>query len=81
MSVPFIHSVQEVTYQKVADYLTASNLFKDAIRIRSDRPQFNLLYGSTMVEIEVLNWDIHPWEASAMAIVKASSCSNSKFRM
>ena len=73
-SIPFVSQAQSVTYQKVADYLTTSQLFKDSMRAIDDRPKFDLLYESTMLEVEVLPWEIHPWEDSDMAIVRASSC-------
>jgi len=74
MPIAFTHKAQEITYHKVTDYLKTSNLFKDSLAILGDRPNFTLQYGSAMVEIEVLNWEFHPWEARDMAIVKASSC-------
>jgi hypothetical protein len=74
MSILFTHSAQELTYRKIVDYL-ASSLFKHSMRTRSDLPKFDLLYESaTLIEVEVLPWDIHPWNESEMAIVKASSC-------
>ncbi|MEL7083606.1 MAG: hypothetical protein AAGM36_03825 [Cyanobacteria bacterium J06597_1] len=73
-SVPFVSQTQAVTYQKVADYLTTSRLFKDSMRAIADRPKFDLLYESTMLEVEVFPWEIHPWDDSDMAIVRATSC-------
>lgn len=74
MSIVFTNRAQEVTYRKVADYLTTSSLFKDSIRARRQHPIFDLLYGSTMIEVEVTAWDVHPWETSELAIVRACSC-------
>ena len=73
-SIQFVSQTQEITYQKVADYLQSSRLFKDSMRAIVERPKFNLLYESTMVEVEVLPWEVHPWENSEMAIVRANSC-------
>ncbi len=74
MSLTFTNAAQQVSYQKVSDYLTTSELFKDGMRSRLDQPHFDLLYGSTMVEVEVLPWEFHPWESRDLAIVRASSC-------
>lgn len=74
LSLPFASEVQSLTYQKVADYLESSTLFRDALRVYPDKPQFDILYGSTMVEIEVLPWEVHPWEAADLCIVRATSC-------
>lgn len=74
MPIQFANSVQELTYRKVADYLSTSRLFKDALRVVGDRPKFDLIYESTVVEVEVLAWEVHPWEASELAIVRATSC-------
>lgn len=74
MSLIFANHAQEITYHKVADYLRRSTLFKATLQANPDCPQFNLLYGSTMVEVEVLPWEVHPWEERDLAIVRASSC-------
>lgn len=70
----FTSQVQELTYTKVADYLKGSTLFQDALRIYRDRPKFDILYGSALIEIEVLSWDIHPWHEGNLATVRSSSC-------
>lgn len=73
MLLPFTNSVQEQTYHQVANYLKSS-MFKNSMRTLPDVPKFYLLYQeSTLVEVEVLPWDIHPWEKSEMAIVRAYS--------
>jgi len=36
-------------------------------------PKFDLTYGSTRVAVEVLAWEVHPWDTRE-AIVKACSC-------
>jgi hypothetical protein len=74
MALPFANTVQAVTYEKVETYLKQATLFKDALRCYPDAPQFDILYGSTLVEIEVLPWEEHPWESSELAIVRATSC-------
>ena len=71
----FEHSVQELTYNKVADYLQSATLFQNSFVALPDRPRFQVSYGSALVEIEVSNWAFHPWNADQnMAIVTASSC-------
>ena len=74
MSIAFNSHAQELTYHKVSDYLIHSPLFQDALNVLNNAPKFQLQYGSAMVEIEVLDWELHPWETCEMAIVKASSC-------
>ena len=71
---PFTNQTQAVTYEKVADYLNSSRLFKDSMRALADRPKFDLLYNSTMVEVEVIPWEVHPWDSNDMVLVRASSC-------
>lgn len=70
----FTNTAQEITYRKVSDYLQNSSLFKDTMQIAVDQPRFNLHYGSAQVEIDVLPWEVHPWETGELAIVKACSC-------
>jgi hypothetical protein len=60
MALPFANAVQAVTYEKVETYLKQATLFKDALRCYPDAPQFDILYGSTLVEIEVLPWKSTP---------------------
>lgn len=73
MTISFAHQAQELAYQKVADYL-ASSMFKDSMRTHPDSPRFDLLYGgTTLIEVEVLPWEVHPWENSELATVRASS--------
>ena len=74
MAPMFTNSVQQLTYQKVADYLGSSELFQAALREYGDRPKFDILYGSALIEIEVLPWEVHPWEAGDLATVRATSC-------
>ncbi|MEM1311545.1 MAG: YbjN domain-containing protein [Cyanobacteria bacterium P01_H01_bin.153] len=74
MSIPFTNPVQALTYRKVADYLNSSELFQSAMRAYGDRPKFDLLYGSALIEIEVLPWEVHPWEEGDLATVRATSC-------
>lgn len=74
MAIPFISSVQELTYTKVAEYLKDSALFQDALRAYQDRPKFDILYGSALIEVEILPWEVHPWEAGDLATVRATSC-------
>jgi Putative bacterial sensory transduction regulator len=74
MAISFVSNVQALSYTKVADYLQSAALFKDSLRIYPDQPQFDILYGSTLVEIEVLPWEVHPWEKADLATVRATSC-------
>jgi len=74
MPISFVSNVQALTYTKVADYLQAAALFKDSLRAYSDIPRFDVLYGSTLVEIEVLPWEVHPWEKADLSTVRATSC-------
>ncbi|MBD2462892.1 hypothetical protein H6G89_17775 [Oscillatoria sp. FACHB-1407] len=73
MAISFSNPAQELTYQKVAEYL-ASSMFKNSMRARTDMPRFDLLYqGTTLIEVDVLPWEVHPWENSELATVRASS--------
>jgi hypothetical protein len=74
MPIPFASDVQALTYDKVADYLRNSNLFQKNLRTYDDRPRFDLRYGSTLIEVEVLPWEVHPWEKADLATVRATSC-------
>ena len=60
MAISFASTVQALTYTKVADYLQTAALFKNSLRAYPDLPQFDILYGSTLVEVEVLPWEVHP---------------------
>lgn len=74
MSIAFTSNTQELTYTKVADYLKTS-LFRHSMRSHPDQPKFDLLYqDATLIEVEVLPWNINPWDGDELAIVKASSC-------
>lgn len=74
MSIAFTNSTQELTYTKVVDYLKTS-LFRDSMRSHSEQPKFDLLYqDATLIEVEVLAWNINPWDGDELAIVKAASC-------
>jgi hypothetical protein len=74
MLIAFASDVQALTYDKVTDYLRKSTLFKDNLRSYADQPKFDLRYGSTSVAVEVLPWEIHPWEKTDLATVRATSC-------
>ncbi|PSN13441.1 hypothetical protein C7293_15990 [filamentous cyanobacterium CCT1] len=74
MSLSFASNVQALTYTKVAEYLQTAALFKNSLRTYPDIPQIDILYGSTLVEIEVLPWEVHPWETADLATVRATSC-------
>jgi Putative bacterial sensory transduction regulator len=49
-------------------------MFKDSMQTVPDSPRFCLLYNqATLIEVDVLPWDVHPWEASELALVRAAS--------
>jgi hypothetical protein len=73
MALQFANQAQQITYQRVAGYL-ASSLFQDAMRVREDQPRFDLLYdNATLIQVDVLPWDVNPWEQEDMATVRAFS--------
>jgi hypothetical protein len=73
MAISFVNHAQELTYNRTLDYLKSS-MFKDSMHVLENEPKFNLLYKeTTLIEVEVLPWEIHPWEDSELAIVRASS--------
>lgn len=74
MALLFASKTQELTYTKVVDYLQTSTLFENAVQFSPSQPRIDLTYGSAHVTVEVLTWDVHPWEEGEMAIVRASSC-------
>jgi len=74
MAIPFVSDVQALTYDKVTDYLRNSALFKKNLRSYADQPKFDLRYRSTSVEVEILPWEVHPWEKTDLATVRATSC-------
>lgn len=70
----FINAAQELTHERVKNYLQNS-LFKDTIRASDNRPYFDLFYrGTTLIELYILPWETHPYSEQYMAIVRASSC-------
>ncbi len=74
MTISFTNPIQALTYRKVEDYLTTSILFRDALQVAMNQPSFYVTYGSALISVEVLAWDVHPWESGDLAIVKACSC-------
>ena len=74
LAMQFVNSVQSLTYDKVADYLKGAALFQNSLRAAGDRPKFDILYGSALVEVEVLPWEVHPWQDDELATVRATSC-------
>lgn len=73
MSIPFSTASQELTYQKVLDYLTASTLFQDSLTVAADEPSFEMVYGSTVVHVTVIAWDVNPWENPDVTLLRAYS--------
>lgn len=74
MAITFSNRAQEIAYRKVADYLTTSALFRDTVNAWEQEPRFEITYGSTRVAVEIIPWDVHPWEGADVAIVRSSSC-------
>lgn len=74
MPMQFVNPVQELTYEKVAHYLKGTALFQNALRQYNEQPKFDILYGSALIEVEVLPWEIHPWQEGDLAAVRATSC-------
>jgi hypothetical protein len=74
MSIAFTHRAQELTYRKIASYLTTSELFKDKVQMAEDEPKFEITYGSTKVGIRVLVWEVNPWDTPELVLVRACSC-------
>lgn len=74
MPIQFVSDVQELTYRKVADYLESSRLFQGCLRSYPDQAKFDILYGSTLVEVEIFPWEVHPWEEADLCTVRATSC-------
>lgn len=73
MAIEFINRAQELTYQRVKEYLESSR-FKASIRRWEDAPRFDILHdGATLIEVEVLSWEVNPWNDGDRAIVKAFS--------
>ena len=70
----FQNEAQELTYNRVRDYLTNS-VFREGLRPCQDRPHFDVLYqGETLIEIEIQPWLRHPYPERELAITRASSC-------
>lgn len=74
MPISFTTHAQELTYRKVLEYLTTSELFKTSVQTAPDQPKFALTYGSTRVGIRVLVWEVNPWDTQELVIVRACSC-------
>lgn len=74
MPITFTNHTQELTYRKVLEYLTASELFKDTVQAATDQPKFDLIYGTTRVGVRVLVWDVNPWDTQELVLVRACSC-------
>jgi hypothetical protein len=73
MPILFSSNAQKLTYQRIADYLTSSDLFKDSVQAIPEQPRFRLFYGSTGVDMEVTAWEVNPWEIPDLVIVRAYS--------
>ncbi|MEO0852460.1 MAG: hypothetical protein AAFY15_03000 [Cyanobacteria bacterium J06648_11] len=74
MAVQFASKAQAVTYAKVKEYLEASTMFKDAMRVVEGESRFDIIYEDRVVRVEILPWQVNPWDkGSELAIVRASS--------
>lgn len=71
--IPFSHDAQALTYRKVEQYLTQSELFRQTLQPDPTQPRFAITYEGAIVIVDILSWEVHPWEAGDLAIVKASS--------
>ncbi|MEO1403226.1 MAG: hypothetical protein AAFV72_18540 [Cyanobacteria bacterium J06635_1] len=70
----FTNHAQELTYSRLQEYLPTS-LFKEGVRLCPDRPHFDLVYRQdTVLEVDILPWERHPYPERELAIVRASSC-------
>ncbi|MEM9447923.1 MAG: hypothetical protein AAGA75_05245 [Cyanobacteria bacterium P01_E01_bin.6] len=69
----FQNTSQTVTYQKVSEYLTTSHLFRDSVTSVSDSPNFEIQYGSTCVHVDVMGWEVNPWNHEDIALVRSYS--------
>ncbi|MEL6223928.1 MAG: hypothetical protein AAFR31_14945 [Cyanobacteria bacterium J06627_8] len=69
----FLNSSQTVTYQKVSDYLTGSHLFRDAVTSVPNTPNFEIQYGTTCLHVDVVAWEVNPWNDEDIAIVRSYS--------
>ena len=70
----FTNGAQELTYGRLQNYLSGS-LFKSTMQAKDDQPSFDLIYqDTTLIELQVLPWEVHPYPDMEMAIVRASSC-------
>ncbi|MFG6103609.1 hypothetical protein D0962_25780 [Leptolyngbyaceae cyanobacterium CCMR0082] len=70
----FTNGAQELTYERVQDYLSGS-VFKKTVRASDEKPYFDLIYqNTTLIELYILPWEAHPYPDKELAIVRASSC-------
>jgi hypothetical protein len=73
MPIQFSNSSQETTYRKVYDYLTTSHLFRDTVIDLPDCPNFELYYGSSRIHVDVIAWEVNPWNNPNIALVRSYS--------
>ncbi|MEM6447771.1 MAG: hypothetical protein AAF704_14595 [Cyanobacteria bacterium P01_D01_bin.123] len=73
-TLQFASEAQEATYYKVKEYLEASTLFQDAMRVVPEEVRIDIIHETRVVRVEVLPWQVNPWDkGSELAIVRASS--------
>jgi hypothetical protein len=69
----FTNAAQELSYTRVDDYLKTS-VFKADLRRCVSNPHFDLRYkDNTIIEVDILPWENHPYPDLELAIVRASS--------
>ena len=73
-ALSFASETEKLTYEKIAEYLSNSTLFRDTVRFSETHPRFDLTYGSAHVNVEVLPWEVHPWEERELVLVHVVSC-------
>jgi hypothetical protein len=71
--IEFVSKAQKIAYHKVGEYLTSSKLFQDSVRSHDAQPKFDLFHDGAMVEVEVLPWEVNPWDHKNLAVVRAKS--------
>ena len=73
LNYSFHNASQELTYRKVFDYLTTSSLFRESVTIVPDTPNFEIIYGSTRIHVDVMAWEVNPWDNPDSTLVRSYS--------
>jgi len=69
----FASETEKLTYEKIAEYFSNSTLFRNTVKSSDTKPRFDLTYGSAHVTVEILPWEIHPWEERELVLVHVIS--------